>query len=223
LPSGVEVLYTKWPGHAIDLARSAVRAGKRTIVAVGGDGTINKVVNGLFDADGAIPPDTTLAIIPSGTGSDFQRSLRIPSDPMKAAEHLRSGTRRPIDIMRVRYTTMDGQPAVRYGVNVTSFGLGGAVASLANRTSKALGGKASFLIATAISAARFFGNKVALNMDGRAAFSGRITNVAARRTSHPEGVMPQGFCGWTGEVRRCSTWAVVPSLHQRKEGWPSDQ
>ena len=73
LPQGVVVMCAKSPGHASELTAEALRAGASTIVAVGGDGTLNEVVNGFFSDDHLIAPEARLAWIPSGTGMDFRR------------------------------------------------------------------------------------------------------------------------------------------------------
>src|SRR5437867_12962914 len=75
LPRGVEILETQAPGHAIQLTRDAIRRGARTIMAVGGDGTSNEVVNGFFEEEQLIATDTELAVIAKGIGSAFSRRL----------------------------------------------------------------------------------------------------------------------------------------------------
>ena len=81
-------------------------------------------------------------------------------------------------VARVTYTTMDGKPAVRYSINLTSFGMGGAVAARANRSSKALGGQTSFLIATLATTLEYGGRNVTLTLDNSKAIEAKITNVA---------------------------------------------
>ena len=82
---------TEAPGHATELAREACRRERQVIVAVGGDGTVNEVLNGL-ETD-----RTALATLPLGTSSIFARDLRIPFDPTEAAGILVSGRRRRLD------------------------------------------------------------------------------------------------------------------------------
>lgn len=96
-----EVVVTKEPGHAIELARRAALAGRKMIVAAGGDGTINEVVNGLMQAagDGAALP--TLGVLPVGSGNDFAGSLGISTHLHQAAERLKLGQTRRIDVGRV--------------------------------------------------------------------------------------------------------------------------
>src|SRR5580765_7108088 len=74
-----EHVETKGPGDATNLAREALRGGADRVVAMGGDGTINEVVNGFFDEQGvAIKPSASFALIPYGTGGDFRRTMGIP-------------------------------------------------------------------------------------------------------------------------------------------------
>ena len=179
VPQDAEILETQAPGHATELTRAAIKRGARTIIAVGGDGTINEVINGFFEDERAIPTEAALAIIPHGTGSDFSRILSLPRDDKLAAKVIQSGEKRFIDVMKVRYATPNGTQAVRYAVNVTSFGMGGAVAERVNRSSKPLGPVLAFLTATVQTALSFPGKQVMLQLDDSKTLSMRITNVAA--------------------------------------------
>ena len=87
--------YTNEPQEATDVCKMGVEAGFTHIVAMGGDGTINEVANGLIDAD------AVLGVIPAGTGNDFIRMLGIPADPFAALDVLTSGTERRIDLGRI--------------------------------------------------------------------------------------------------------------------------
>jgi YegS/Rv2252/BmrU family lipid kinase len=81
--------------EAVDVAKMGIEAGFSHIVAMGGDGTINEVANGLLGSE------ATLAVIPAGTGNDFIRMLGIPSNPMQAVETLLDGIPRTIDLGQV--------------------------------------------------------------------------------------------------------------------------
>jgi YegS/Rv2252/BmrU family lipid kinase len=94
---------------------------------VGGDGTLNEVVNGFFRNSAPIPTSTKLAMVPVGTGGDFRRTLRIPLDTKQAVEILRSGMVRRLDAGCVTYTTDDGATGVRHFINIADAGLGGDV------------------------------------------------------------------------------------------------
>jgi len=141
-------LFTTRPQEATLLARHALRDGADVVVAVGGDGTLNEVANGFFD-EGARPvrDGAALGLFPRGTGSDFLRTLGFrDAGPEAIAARLREGRSRRIDVGRVRYVADDGSEASRIFVNVASFGSSGLVDRYVNRSSKVLGGKASFTL-----------------------------------------------------------------------------
>ena len=173
----VEALETKAPGHGIELTRNAIKNGARTIIAVGGDGTINEVVNGFFENEELISSEAALGIIPHGTGSDFTRILKLPFDDKGLAAVIQSGGPRLVDVLRVRYTTMGGTAALRYSINIASFGMGGLVAEKAHQSSKPLGGQIAFFVAMLRTALSFSGNSVTLQLDNSRTIECKITNV----------------------------------------------
>jgi YegS/Rv2252/BmrU family lipid kinase len=173
-----EVCETQAPGHATTLARNALDRGITTLVAIGGDGTINEIVNGFFDGERAVAPDARLGIVPSGTGSDLRRTLQLPSEDASLAAVLRAGHVQSVDVMKVRYATPSGASTVRYAVNIVSFGMGGLVAARAKESSRPLGGRAAYLTATLRTALTFRGRGVRLTLDGAPAIEATITNVA---------------------------------------------
>ena len=113
------------------------------LVVVGGDGTVNEVVNGLAGRKG---PE--LAVIPRGTGRDFVRTYGISHKLDEALRTARDGRTREIDLGRARFRSWRGEPAEWYFANIASAGMSGAIAKRANETSKALGGKISYFWAT---------------------------------------------------------------------------
>jgi diacylglycerol kinase (ATP) len=110
---------------------------------VGGDGTVNEVANGLLEAE-----STELAVIPRGTGVDFPRTYGIPRRLEDAVAVARGGGVREIDVGRVGYRTWGGAAAASHFVNIASAGMSGAIAKRTNESTKALGGKLSYLWAT---------------------------------------------------------------------------
>src|SRR5262249_21966038 len=131
------------PGELPELPREAIADGATLLVVVGGDGTVHEVVNGAVGADGV-----ELAVLPRGTGKDFVRSLRIPSELGAALEVARDGRPRAIDAGSASYRSWDGSEATAYFANFAGAGISGAMARRANSSSKALGGRISFLTAT---------------------------------------------------------------------------
>jgi len=136
---------TERPNHATELARRAVDDGAQLVLSVGGDGTNNEVLNGLFEGGKARNPEVAMAAIPGGTGGDFARFLKIPKDPVEAARHYAQAKPRLIDIGSLTCIGHDGREISHMFLNIASFGIGGEVDARVNRTTKAFGGFASFL------------------------------------------------------------------------------
>jgi diacylglycerol kinase (ATP) len=160
-----DVLFTERPGDAARLAAGAA-AKYEIITAVGGDGTINEVVNGLVDGDGELLAGGSLGIIPRGTGSDLVRSLEIPHSLDAAAAVLARRQRREVDIGRARVCGLDGVPVTRHFINEAELGMGAAVSDAVNRSSKRLGGAASFLWGIAATMLRYRDQAVSFSCDG---------------------------------------------------------
>jgi len=144
-----QTAFTKVRGDAESLAAEAARKGTKLIIACGGDGTISEVANGILSSG----KDAELAILPSGTGGDFRRSLEIPANTRAAARILREGRTRRIDAGRISFVDHDGGEAMRYFVGVASCGLSTKVIErvkaggpdwLPANTPKWLGGRVSF-------------------------------------------------------------------------------
>jgi YegS/Rv2252/BmrU family lipid kinase len=131
---------------AAAIARREAESGRRLIVALGGDGTISEVANGILEAGAG--GRTELGIIPRGTGGDFRRTLELPHDITEAARRIREGEARPLDAGRVHFRGHAGQSMTHHFVNVASFGFSSTVATRANASSKRFGGRIAFLGAT---------------------------------------------------------------------------
>lgn len=134
-----DLVRTARPWHAAELAEQATGDGFDIVVAAGGDGTTNEVVNGLMAAseNGAT---ATLGIVPIGSGSDFANTVGVPPDLQGACHRLANGQTRTVDVGRV---TLPGQ-APRYFDNTVNVGFGGAV-TLEARKVKWLRGIALYL------------------------------------------------------------------------------
>jgi YegS/Rv2252/BmrU family lipid kinase len=158
-----ETLVSERPGHLGELAARAAAEGATEIVVVGGDGTVHEVVDGLGRADAC--KRVELAVIPFGTGTDFARSLRIPRKIDDALAVARDGRVRTVDLGRATYATPSGE-AVAYFANFAGAGISGAIADRANRTTKALGGKLSFIWATLAVFRRWEPTEMTIEIDG---------------------------------------------------------
>lgn len=87
---------TVYPGHAVELARQAALDGYDMVVAVGGDGTVHEVVNGLMQAPAEKRP--TLGVVPVGSGNDFAHSINVPMKSNRALLHALNGESSSVDI-----------------------------------------------------------------------------------------------------------------------------
>jgi YegS/Rv2252/BmrU family lipid kinase len=133
------------------------------LVVVGGDGTVHEVVNGLLASGRAA--DVELAVLPRGTGKDFVRSLRIPRDLAAAIAVAKDAPARTIDAGRARFVAWDGTSANAYFANFAGAGISGAIARRANTSSKATGGRLSFLAATVAVFAKWKSAPVTADVD----------------------------------------------------------
>jgi diacylglycerol kinase (ATP) len=182
----VRALLSERPGDVALKTEQAVAAGARTVVAVGGDGTIHEVANGLMRARARETP--ALAVLPRGTGGDFVRTFGIPRDLDAAIEIVRSGSTRTVDAGRARFTRWDGEAGEAYFANFAGAGISGAIARRANRSSKALGGRVSFIWATVAVFARWKNTDVAVAVDGEER-RGRMYEVLAMNGEYTAGGM----------------------------------
>jgi diacylglycerol kinase (ATP) len=179
-------VFTECSGHATALARQAVAEGCQLIVSVGGEGTLNEVVNGLVGPEGTVPPGVVLGIIPSGTGTDFVRTLGIPRNYLEACPRLLTAETSVVDLGEVEYVPLgpsagSGQRLTsshaadqtgllhRYFINVAGLGFDGEVAERVNRSSKALGGTIPYLTSLFITLVSYQNKHVELTMDGQTA------------------------------------------------------
>jgi len=143
--SDYDVRFTERQGHATLLASEAIKDGYELIVALGGDGTINEVVNGFFQDEAPLNPDAALAVMSIGTGSDFVKTIEFPMTPFECAQRIRSGKPWRVDMGKCTFVSLDGDQLSRFFINIADFGSGGAVVDKVNRTTKAFGGRISFL------------------------------------------------------------------------------
>ncbi len=174
-----ETVFTSGPDMATEATRAALRAGASFIVAVGGDGTLNEVVNGFFDETGTpIAPGADIGLLPAGTGGDFRRSVGLSADGKGAVRCLADRPARLIDVGRVTYTRAEGGRGSRFFLNVASCGVSGLVDRYANRGSKRFGGKVSFVLASLRALTVYRDRQVSLRLDDGPSEAMAITSLA---------------------------------------------
>ncbi len=158
--------FTEKPCHATEISRTAIKDGTELIVGIGGDGTMNEIANGFFEGDRIINPDTSLGVVPSGTGSDFSRSLLIPLSYRKALELIAQVPSRTIDAGRVKFMDHEGRICERYFLNISDFGIGGEVVRHM-RLNQMKRKKSSYLLSTLATFLHYKNKRLLISVDGR--------------------------------------------------------
>ena len=130
------------------------------LIVVGGDGTVNEVINGLGRA--GFPRDVTLAVRPTGTGNDLAATLAIPNDPEGAGDAIRRGRVRTLDVARIRSEGV----GERFFINVSTGGFGAETSGLADEEMKSRWGKLTYFRASLEKARDFDVREVRVTLDG---------------------------------------------------------
>lgn len=174
-----ESRFTSAPGDATQITRVALQSGFDRIIAVGGDGTMNEVVNGFFEDDGSpIAPDAWLGPLPCGTGGDFRRTLGIDKRTDRMVAHMLSKEPRRIDVGRISFVDDEGREDARMFINIASFGLAGIVDRKVNDAPKWMGGTPAFLFGTLRALVGYRNQGVRIRVDDEDANEMAILNLA---------------------------------------------
>jgi YegS/Rv2252/BmrU family lipid kinase len=173
----VDASFTTAANHATDLARRALDDGFEMVVAVGGDGTVNEVVNGFFDSGAPVNPDAVLGVISRGTGSDFIKTMNLPREIEDAARALKGRATKRCDAGRFTSRGPNREEIERYFINIADFGVGGEAVERVNNTSKAFGGFLSFLYGTLKTLWVYKGKYVKIKIDGDTEIEKTINSV----------------------------------------------
>jgi diacylglycerol kinase (ATP) len=161
-PYQVEWVGTVYPGQATDMTHEAAQAGYDIVTAVGGDGTVHEVVNGLMRVEPGKRP--ALGVIPTGSGNDFATNLGLPTVPGQAARHLFSGQMRTIDVGRIT----DGVGRNEYWNNSVGIGFTGAVNINARKMTRISGFLMYFMAALQAVIRNHYSYPVRVDVDGQA-------------------------------------------------------
>ncbi len=173
----LDVSFTAASNHATKLAREALLEGFEMVVAVGGDGTVNEVVNGFFDSGSPINPDAVLGVLSRGTGSDFIKTMGIPKEIEAASRALCGRAVRKCDVGHFVSADSNGGQMERYFINIADFGIGGEAVERVNSVTKAFGGFVSFLYGTIKTLLTYKGKRVKVTVDDSYECEKLINNV----------------------------------------------
>lgn len=122
--------FTERKGHAIEITKDLIDQGFKKIIVIGGDGTLNEVVNGIFTHTNLDPSTITLAMVPVGTGNDWCRTFNVPTKYIDAIKLIRDEKTVVQDIGLVNFHNHGAPP--RYFANVAGIGFDATVAHAAN-------------------------------------------------------------------------------------------
>jgi diacylglycerol kinase (ATP) len=159
---GARVVFTEGPEEAERQAREIAREGGHLIVAAGGDGTINDVLNGLSEDFRR----ARFGILPLGTGNDLARSLAIPADLEEALEVLRAGRLAHLDVLRATLTSEEGDERVRHFINMATGGFSGHLNDALTDDSKSTWGPLSYLFSAIEAAQEIEGFDIEIEVSG---------------------------------------------------------
>jgi diacylglycerol kinase (ATP) len=165
---------TEGPGHAVELTREVLREGIRFVVAVGGDGTVQEVVNGMLEGDHPVADDAVLGVVAAGSGSDFVRTFGLPGDAARAVRHLEGDRLYRIDVIRAEYRDGDAT-GIRYVPNIAEVGLGAEVVRRAGRLPRRLG-RSRYFWGFWLTVGRYRPCRITVGVD-RKSFEGQANNV----------------------------------------------
>jgi len=189
LGKAFSLFVTKRPHEATSFARKASLSGAGIIIAVGGDGTIQEVVNGLMEAGSDLARRPQLGIINAGTGHGFAQSLGLPAGLDGQCAAIASGTVRRVDIGRASFTNGRGRRLERYFVNECQAGIGGRVVEKVQTGHKKLGGSLAFGLATLTAALSYPNRPIRYSVDDGPEDEGRFVGIVAANGSAMAGGM----------------------------------
>lgn len=178
----VEVFASRGPGDGSAQTRIALDAGYRTVLAVGGDGTLHEVVNALV-RDQSVRDDVTVGMVPAGTGMDFVRNARMVRGVSAAVDRIVRGQERLFD---VGILTL---PFYRVFVNFAEVGLGAAVVAREAAFSSRWPGRASFFLAGIAAAAKDHPIAGKVIVDDKTVYQGRMVSLVVANGAYFGGGM----------------------------------
>lgn len=221
-----DVCFTERPHHATRIATDALLKGCTHIIAVGGDGTINEVLNGFYAAEVKDRHQAAFSVLPMGTASDFSRALQTSARFAYIETLLTDSRDIACDVGRAFYTGWDGHPAIRCFINVADVGIGSDTVARVNRNSKALGGFLSFLLAFLTSVFLFKNPHLTVEVDGSIFYAGKSSLVAVNNGQYfgggmmiaPRALIADGLLDVTvlGDLRKTEFLKELPGVYKGK-------
>ena len=180
---------TNRPGYAESLTKKAIREGARLVIGVGGDGTMQEIVNGFMQLKDTEDCECELGIISSGTGQGLAQSLDLPASLKGQLDMIGDTDCREIDIGKVRFCDASARTVERYFVNECQIGIGGEVVRRMSPRMKMLGGRLAFGVTAFVKALSYPGRLMTLVIDDSHAIARRLIGVAVANGAYTGGGM----------------------------------
>lgn len=169
----LEWTLTRGPEDALRLAREKAAKGSQLVIAIGGDGTINSVVNGLMEARSRFRGNHVLGIVPNGASCSLAKELGIPRG-MASLKVIAGGSARTIDLIHLKWITAQGERKERFALTTANFGFGGAVVKLVGERIKRLGGFLAFGLGATLELLRYRATRMLVRADGEDIVESRV-------------------------------------------------
>lgn len=164
----INIAFTGGKNEAEKITRKAINEGSSMVIAVGGDGTINEVVNGFFAGGKPINPLCELGVIDCGTGGGYARTLKCPRRISEQIDLLVNSESKALDLGQISYRGPSGKTVSRLFANECQAGIGCNVASSVGKKSKIIGGTLAFGIAATLFAFSMKAIKLVVVFDNEA-------------------------------------------------------
>jgi YegS/Rv2252/BmrU family lipid kinase len=169
--------FTARQGHAMELAEQEIMAGFKKIIVVGGDGTLNEVVNGIFRQTRFATHEIIIGMIMVGTGNDWGRMYNIREKYKKAVKTIRKNRLFLQDACKVTYQH-EHRVSTRYLVNMAGMGYDALVAHMTNRVkAKGGGGTFSYLFNLLKGLFRYNHAYLEIAVDGESVYNGKVFSM----------------------------------------------
>ena len=187
-----DTYFSEYPHHIIELVSTLVETKSyKKIIAVGGDGTLNEVVNGIFKQTRFAPNEVKVGLITIGTGNDWGRMYDMPKSYRKQVKILKKGHTILQDVGKVSYSH-DANAKQRFFVNIAGMGFDALVAKKTNLLkTKGSGGPLSYLYSLVTGLFQFHPVSVSLQQDDKGVFSGHIFSMSIGICKYNGGGMKQ--------------------------------
>ena len=134
----VLIQVTQKAQHGIELTKEAIEKDYKFIIAVGGDGTMNEVINGAMCFDEKKRCEFSIGLLPNGTGNDFARSIKMPNSIEDLFKLVDKRKALPIDVGELKFITPEGKEGKRFFNNIADIGIGGSVVEMTKKNKKRL-------------------------------------------------------------------------------------